>query len=118
MTFTDRKDRQEFVAALKAILDYHDREQQQLSMWLMAYGTEVLVNIPAPRDGHCAIPSCEKTFQDHRWGRIRANSLGWFFQLNGMNWCPDHIPDWVPAWRERKRREADQAYGNTKRAEV
>lgn len=48
----------------------------------------------------CADPGCEAEIKDHAWGRIKAD--GWFQQRNGDVWCPDHIPDWVEAWRRRR----------------
>lgn len=34
---------------------------------------------------------------------MRATREGWFITREGIAHCPAHIPDWVPAWRERKR---------------
>lgn len=35
----------------------------------------------------------------------RAHDEGWFEQKDGTNWCPDHTPAWVQAWRARKAAE-------------
>lgn len=50
----------------------------------------------------CAWPGCEAQYKDHRWGSIKAHAAGWFIQKDGTAWCPDHVPDWVEAWRARK----------------
>ncbi len=49
----------------------------------------------------CEIKLCDKTYPNHKWGRIKAK--GWFIELNGRSWCPDHIPEWVASWRARKK---------------
>lgn len=49
----------------------------------------------------CAEPGCEKSIPDHYWGRVKDGD-GWFQQRNGDVWCPDHIPGWVEAWRQRR----------------
>jgi len=54
----------------------------------------------------CDHPSCSMFVKAHAWGYIKANDAGWFFQRNGDCWCPDHIPEWVPAWREKMKRNA------------
>lgn len=48
----------------------------------------------------CSADECERSFKNHRWGRIKAQ--GWFQQKDGRNWCPDHLPPWVEAWRARR----------------
>lgn len=50
----------------------------------------------------CSDPLCEREYADHKWGRINASKAGWFFQTTGETWCPEHMPEWVTAWRERK----------------
>jgi hypothetical protein len=54
----------------------------------------------------CSAPGCEAKFDDHMWGSMKAQREGWFLQKNGDAWCPDHIPDWVEAWRSRQRRKS------------
>ena len=61
--------------------------------------------------GHCAVEECEAQFDDHYWGKVKAGDEGWFFQKDGTNWCPLHIPDWVEAWRRNKALRAKQARG-------
>lgn len=54
----------------------------------------------------CAQNGCDESYQEHRWGAIKAHDAGWFTQKDGTAWCPQHVPDWVPAWRERQRLRA------------
>ena len=55
----------------------------------------------------CAEPLCENKIEDHAWGYIKSSGEnGWFHQFNGDSWCPEHIPEWVAGWRERKNRNA------------
>lgn len=53
----------------------------------------------------CAAEGCSASFQDHRWGSIKAHDAGWFIQKDGTAWCPIHTPEWVAAWRARKAEE-------------
>ncbi len=50
----------------------------------------------------CADPGCEARYQPHRWGSIKAHATGWFIQKDGTAWCPEHVPDWVEAWRSAR----------------
>ena len=50
----------------------------------------------------CDHEGCATQINNHRWGKTKAGSEGWFFQKDGKSWCPDHTPDWVAAWRARK----------------
>jgi hypothetical protein len=53
--------------------------------------------------GRCARPECPRTYQGHKWGRIKAGEEGWFFPRDsGEAYCPDHLPPWVQEWRARK----------------
>lgn len=55
---------------------------------------------------HCAIPNCPAKIKDHAWGHIQASD--WFFsQKEDRAFCPDHIPEWVEAWRARKKLERE-----------
>lgn len=49
----------------------------------------------------CDHEGCPRTIKDHMWGRIKAE--GWFFTKTGKAYCPDHRPEWVAAWRKRKK---------------
>ena len=64
-----------------------------------------LAPAPQPPDGlvHCAHSGCTATHARHYWGNIHAQGAGWFSQTNGQDWCPDHTPGWVAAWRARKK---------------
>ena len=49
---------------------------------------------------HCSVEGCEAWFRDSGyWAHIKAQNLGWFFMKDETKYCPDHVPDWVPAWR-------------------
>ena len=50
---------------------------------------------------------CEASIPDHAWGRIKASD--WFFSKDGKSYCPAHVPEWVEAWRERKRQASGDA---------
>ena len=54
----------------------------------------------------CCREGCAAEIKDHYWGRVKS---GWFLQKNGLQYCPEHTPEWVPAWRERR---ADRAPGD------
>jgi len=56
----------------------------------------------------CLKPRCPRTVGRSKFERIRAGSEGWFFPREGGAWCPDHLPEWVPAWRERQKKRKDQ----------
>lgn len=51
----------------------------------------------------CCFTYCTATIKSHRWAQIRASDHGWFFGRNGDVFCPEHVPDWVAAWRERRK---------------
>lgn len=54
----------------------------------------------------CNVLECPNSFKDTgKWSRIRAQDDGWFFQKNGVIWCPDHWPLWVVIWRRNKKIE-------------
>lgn len=50
----------------------------------------------------CSHPDCPRSVKNHRWGITKASD--WFFGKDGKQYCPDHIPDWVEAWRKRKKK--------------
>lgn len=53
----------------------------------------------------CAHEGCEESIPNHKWARIKSG--GWFEQLNGDVWCPNHIPEWVDEWRKKKAKQKD-----------
>jgi hypothetical protein len=61
----------------------------------MVYGED------APK--RCARSGCENTFVAHRWADENTKGPKWFHQKNGYSWCPLHIPNWVSAWRDKKK---------------
>ena len=42
---------------------------------------------------------CDATIPDERWSKTRS---GWFQTKDGKNYCPEHTPDWVAEWREKR----------------
>jgi hypothetical protein len=50
---------------------------------------------------------CDATHKDDKWSSIRAHYEGWFEQLNGDAYCPNHIPEWVASWRYQKLHDND-----------
>ena len=50
----------------------------------------------------CATECCERSFRPHYWGSVNASRDGWFVKKDGTAWCPDHVPAWVEAWRNRE----------------
>lgn len=52
---------------------------------------------------HCSIDDCPERVADHYWGHVKAE--GWFFSKDGAAYCPQHVPEWVAGWRERKQRK-------------
>ena len=54
----------------------------------------------------CSRDGCGKTIQNHYWGKVKS---GWFFSRDGeTQWCAEHVPEWVAAWREKKRLEKEK----------
>jgi hypothetical protein len=53
----------------------------------------------------CDEPRCKASIRNHRWGKTKAGD--WFFARgNDDAYCPKHVPAWVQAWREKKKKEA------------
>ena len=49
----------------------------------------------------CTEDGCAASVPNHRWGHTLAE--GWFFSRREKTaHCPEHLPDWVEAWRARK----------------
>ena len=48
----------------------------------------------------CLADGCPNTIKNHAWGKIKAE--GWFFSRDGSAYCPEHVPEWVDAWRASK----------------
>lgn len=51
----------------------------------------------------CDYDGCTDQTETHQWAKKNAQSQGWFFQRNGMAWCPAHNPEWVEEWRAKQR---------------
>lgn len=46
---------------------------------------------------------CTASFPGSKWHAIRAGGQGWFFSReDDAAYCPEHVPEWVAAWRESK----------------
>lgn len=52
----------------------------------------------------CVADGCTATFPGSKWDSIRAGDTGWFFTKVGDAYCPEHVPEWVPAWRARQKK--------------
>lgn len=50
----------------------------------------------------CAELACAASIKPDGWSKTDAHKKGWFFQKNGLIWCPEHNPDWVAEWRASK----------------
>lgn len=50
----------------------------------------------------CAHRGCKAQHEDNKFAAIRAYEEGWFKTREGDAWCPEHVPDWVPAWRAKQ----------------
>lgn len=46
----------------------------------------------------CNHPGCMNTVSLAKWSTIKSN---WFFSKGGRAYCPEHIPEWVLAWRKK-----------------
>jgi hypothetical protein len=45
---------------------------------------------------------CTASHPSGKWGVMRADKDGWFHSKAEGAFCPAHVPDWVPAWREKQ----------------
>lgn len=46
---------------------------------------------------------CRASTPGGKFNIIRAAEAGWFFsRQDECAYCPAHVPDWVPAWREKQ----------------
>jgi hypothetical protein len=50
---------------------------------------------------------CSLMCPHNMWGQIKAHP-DWFFGRDGKAFCPDHLPEWVPGWRARKKEQTDK----------
>lgn len=56
---------------------------------------------------------CTASHPNSRFDAIKANEAGWFHSKVGAeSWCPEHVPDWVPAWRERQAARQHEVKGS------
>lgn len=57
---------------------------------------------------HCARQDdlgCTASHPGDKFSAIRAGEAGWFrSRQTDEEFCPEHVPGWVPAWRERQKR--------------
>jgi hypothetical protein len=48
---------------------------------------------------------CKAEHPRSKWDSMKADREGWFHsKAEGLAHCPAHLPDWVPAWREKQAR--------------
>jgi hypothetical protein len=46
---------------------------------------------------------CQASHPRSRFDAIKATEQGWFHShAEGLAYCPGHVPEWVPAWREKQ----------------
>jgi hypothetical protein len=46
---------------------------------------------------------CEASIRGSKHYRMKAQHEGWFSSFReNLAYCPEHVPDWVPAWRDRR----------------
>jgi hypothetical protein len=49
---------------------------------------------------------CTASHPGGKWAAVKADADGWFHsKAEDQAYCPDHIPDWVSAWRARQKVE-------------
>lgn len=69
---------------------------------------ELLVSMASEHPVRCAkaTDGCTAQFPGSKHDAVRAHEAGWFFsRREGLAYCPEHVPDWVPAWRARQARK-------------
>jgi hypothetical protein len=55
---------------------------------------------------------CTASHPRSRFDDIKANEAGWFSSYQErQSYCPDHVPDWVPGWRESRARRKFEVNG-------
>ena len=55
---------------------------------------------------------CTASHPSGRWGNQNAANEGWFAsRAEGVSYCPAHLPDWVPAWREKQEKNKFEVQG-------
>jgi hypothetical protein len=63
----------------------------------MSHATENPVFCARRDDG------CTASHPSGKWGTMAADKAGWFHsKAEECAWCPEHLPDWVPAWRAKQ----------------
>ena len=49
------------------------------------------------------VQGCAASHPSSKWGAMKADREGWFHSREEeAAYCPEHVPDWVPAWREKQ----------------
>ena len=57
----------------------------------------------------CSHEKCPASVPGSKWAHVKATAeQGWLFLKNGETYCPDHLPEWVAAWRARKTEAAQK----------
>lgn len=63
----------------------------------MSHATENPVFCARGGDG------CTASHPSGKWGTMAADKAGWFHsKAEECAWCPEHLPDWVPAQRAKQ----------------
>ena len=64
---------------------------------LSPHGTQIM----------CEDKKCPNTIPNHKWGKIKAQTEGWFFSKRALEadkaYCPDHLPAWLQDWRTKNK---------------
>jgi hypothetical protein len=56
--------------------------------------------------------NCQASHPGSRWDAMKADREGWFHsKAEEAAYCPDHVPDWVSAWREKQKARQHEVKG-------
>jgi hypothetical protein len=56
---------------------------------------------------------CPASYPASKFAAIRAGEAGWFCsKAEECAYCPDHVPDWVPAWRAAQAKKKFKVEGS------
>lgn len=57
--------------------------------------------------------NCPASHPADRFSSIRAHDAGWFHsKAEDLDYCPGHVPDWVPAWRAEQAKRKFKVEGS------
>jgi hypothetical protein len=59
---------------------------------------------------------CTAEHPRNKFASIRAAEEGWFrSRAEELDYCPEHVPDWVPAWRAKQAEKKFKVKGSYSR---